>query len=53
MMTLAFGLLALAGFFLWRRKAKWGWALVMAALVIGIVIFVQDVDFSSNLGIQL
>jgi hypothetical protein len=53
MMTLAFGLLAVSAFFLWFRKASWGWSLVLTALIIGIVIFVQDVDFSTNLGIQL
>ena len=53
MMTLAFALLAVATFFLWWRKAKWGWAVVMAALILGIVIFVGDVDFTQNLGIQL
>jgi len=53
MMTLAFGLLTVSSFFLWFNKARWGWSLVLAALVIGIIIFVQDVDFSTNLGIQL
>ena len=52
MMTVTFGLLAAGCIALWRR-ARWGWALVMAALVLGIVVFVGDVDFSSNLGIQL
>jgi hypothetical protein len=53
MMTLTWGLLAISSFFLWRNKARWGWVAVMAALVIGIVIFMHDVDFTSNLGIQL
>lgn len=53
MMTLTMGLLAVAAFFLWWRQAGWGWTLVMLALVIGIVIFMGDVDFSSNLGVQL
>jgi drug/metabolite transporter (DMT)-like permease len=53
MMTLALALLAVSAFFLWRRKARWGWAVVMAVLVIGIVIFLRDVDFSSSLGVQL
>jgi hypothetical protein len=38
---------------LWWSKAQWGWAAVMVALIIGIVIFVGDVDFTQNLGIQL
>ena len=53
MMTLAMLLLTVSVFFLWWRKAQWGWATVIAALIVGIVIFVQDVDFSTNLGIQL
>ena len=53
MMTVAIALLAVSCFFLWVRKAQWAWTLVMAALIIGIVIFVTDVDFSANLGIQL
>jgi hypothetical protein len=53
MMTLTFTLLAANSFFLWRRQARWGPAVAMAALVIGIVIFVGDVDFATNLGIQL
>ncbi len=52
MMTVTYGLLAVASVLLWRR-ARWAWTLVLAALILGIVIFVQDVDFSSNLGIQL
>jgi hypothetical protein len=53
MMTVAFGLLAVSCFFLWRNKADWGWAVVMIALILGIVIFMGDVDFSSQLGLQL
>ena len=53
MMTVTWGLLALGCFFLWRRKAQWGWAAVVAALIIGTVIFIRDVDFAANLGIQL
>ena len=53
MMTLAMALLAVSVFFLWWRKARWGWLTVMAALIVGTVIFFQDVDFASNLGIQL
>jgi hypothetical protein len=53
MMTLTMGLLALSAFFLWWRKARWGWAVVMAALAIGIIIFIGDVGFSSSLGVQL
>lgn len=53
MMTLAFGLLAFSSFFLWRRKAQWGWAVAMLALLLGIVIFAGDVDFTQNLGIWL
>ena len=53
MMTLAFGLLAVSCFFLWRHKAQWGWAAVMIALILGIIIFMGDVDFSSKLGVQL
>ena len=53
MMTIALLLLAVSSFFLWLHKAQWGWTLVMAALILGIVIFMRDVDFSTNLGIQL
>jgi len=53
MMTATFGLLAVSAFFLWWRKAEWGWAAVMIALILGIVIFMGDVDFSSKLGVQL
>ena len=53
MMTVAFGLLAVSSYVLWRRKAGWGWGLVMAALVLGLIVFARDVDFSANLGLQL
>ncbi|MGB2932030.1 MAG: hypothetical protein WBE08_09140 [Methyloceanibacter sp.] len=53
MMTLTFGLIALSAFFLWWRQASWGWAVVLAALALGIVIFTGDVDFSQALGIRL
>jgi hypothetical protein len=53
MMTSTWALLAISCFFLWWRKAQWIWAPVIAALIIGIIIFLRDVDFSSNLGIQL
>ena len=53
MMTLAMLLLAVSVFLLWWHKARWGWLTVMAALIVGIVIFFQDVDFTTNLGIQL
>ncbi|MBZ0146590.1 MAG: DUF368 domain-containing protein [Pseudorhodoplanes sp.] len=53
MMTLAFGLIAVSCFFLWRREARWTWTLVIAALVVGVIIFVQDVDFAATLGVQL
>ena len=53
MMTLAMALLTLSCLFLWIRKAQWLWAVVMVVLVIGVIIFVGDVDFSSNLGVQL
>jgi 4-amino-4-deoxy-L-arabinose transferase-like glycosyltransferase len=53
MMTLTFALFAVSSFFLWRRQARWGWAAILAALVLGIIIFLGDVDFSSNLGVQL
>jgi len=53
MMTLTLGLLTVSAYFLWRRKARWGWVVVMVALVIGIIIFVGDIDVSSSLGIQL
>ena len=53
MMTAAMLLLTLSCIFLWWNKAQWVWLPVMAALIIGIAIFVQDVDFSTNLGVQL
>ncbi len=53
MMTVAFGLLAVSCYFLWRRKVRWGWVAVMIALILGIIIFMGDVDFSSKLGLQL
>ncbi|MGD9501001.1 MAG: hypothetical protein AB7V40_00765 [Methyloceanibacter sp.] len=53
MMTLAFALPALGLFLLWRRKARWSWALVVASLILGIVIFIGDVDFAQELGIRL
>ncbi len=53
MMTLTFATLAVSSFFLWWRKAQWGWVAVLAALVLGLVIFNGDVDFSQNLGIRL
>lgn len=53
MMTLTYALLAVAAFFLWWRRAEWGWIAVLVALGLGIVIFVGDVDFSQSLGIRL
>lgn len=53
MMTLAYALIALSTFFLWRRQSRWGWMVMLIVLCLGITIFVRDVDFSSNLGIQL
>lgn len=53
MMAVAFALLAANCVMLWRRKARWGPAVAMAALIIGVIIFARDVDFSTNLGIQL
>jgi len=53
MMTVTFGLFAVSAFFLWQRKSEWGWAAVLIALILGIVIFMGDVDFSANLGVQL
>ena len=52
MTTITYALLAVACVLLWRR-VQWSWALVMAALILGIIVFVHDVDFSSNLGVQL
>jgi hypothetical protein len=53
MMTLAFGLIAAGCFVLWWRKAQWAWTLVMAALIVGVIIFVGDVDLATKLGVQL
>jgi hypothetical protein len=53
MMTLANLLLAIASLLVLRGNAGWASAAIIAVLVIGIVIFVHDVDFASNLGIQL
>jgi hypothetical protein len=53
MTTLAFGLIAASCFFLWRRSAAWSWALVLLALAVGGLVFVGDVDFSTQLGLQL
>ena len=53
MMTLTWGLLTISCFFLWRYRTQWEWTAIIAALIIGIVIFVRDVDFTANLGIQL
>jgi len=53
MMTLTYALLAAAAFFLWRRKAEWGWTVVLVALALGVVIFAGAADFSQNLGIRL
>ena len=53
MMTAAMSLLTVGCIALWWKKARWVWLTVMLALVVGVAIFVQDVDFSSNLGIQL
>jgi hypothetical protein len=39
MMTLTYAALALSPFFLWWRKASWGWVAVLIALGLGIVIF--------------
>lgn len=53
MTTLAFALIAAASYLLWRRDGAWSWPLVVAALIVGAVVFIGDVDFSSKLGIQL
>jgi preprotein translocase subunit SecD len=53
MMAATWALLAISSFFLWRYKSRWGWVAVMAALALGIVIFMRDVDFNANLGVQL
>ena len=53
MMTLAQGLLAVSCYFLWRGRARWGWMTVILVLIMGAVIFFRDVDFGTNLGVQL
>ena len=53
MTTLAFTLIAVASFLLRRRDGARAWPLVLAALIVGAIVFVGDVDFSSKLGIQL
>jgi hypothetical protein len=53
MTTLAFGLIAVSCFLLWRKNAAWTWTLVLAAIAVGAVVFVGDVDFGTKLGIQL
>ncbi len=53
MMTLSLALLSVGCFFLWRRQSHWVWITVVVALAIGIAIFVQDVDFHTDLGVQL
>lgn len=50
---MAHGLIALSAYFLWRNNARWGWMTILLVLVLTIVIFMRDVDFSSNLGVQL
>ena len=55
MMTLLFLLFAVNAFLL-LRKPRRTWPLVLivvVALVLGAVVFVRDVDFSTDLGIQL
>ena len=51
MMVLTFLLIAIASIAL-LKKAQWGWILVMVALLVALGIFVNDVDFSTNLGLQ-
>jgi hypothetical protein len=51
MMVLTFLLIAIASFAL-LKKAQWAWMLVMVALVVALGIFINDVDFSTNLGLQ-
>lgn len=53
MTTLAFGLIAVSCYLLWRGNAAWTWTLVLAALVVGGIVFVGDVDFGTKLGVQL
>jgi hypothetical protein len=51
MMVLSFGLFAVGSYTLLRRWS-WGWWLVMAALVVGTIVFIRDVDWSQPLGLQ-
>jgi hypothetical protein len=51
MMVLTFLLIAIASFAL-LKKAQWAWMLVMVALLVALGIFINDVDFSTNLGLQ-
>lgn len=51
MMVLIFSMFAVSSFFL-LRKAKWGWMVVLVALLFALGIFINDVDFSSPLGLQ-
>jgi hypothetical protein len=51
MMVLTFLLISIASIAL-LKKAQWGWILVMVALLVALGIFVNDVDFSTNLGLQ-
>jgi Flp pilus assembly protein TadB len=51
MMVLTFLLIAVASFAL-LKKTQWGWILVMVALLMALGIFINDVDFSTNLGLQ-
>ena len=53
MMTIAYGLVAVSSFFLWWRRSHWGWLIILLVLCLGMTIFVRDVDFSTNLGVQL
>lgn len=53
MMTLTFGLIAAGSFVLWRRRSPSAWLWVMAALILGVVIFAGDVDLGTRLGVQL
>ena len=51
MMVLTFLLITIASSAL-LKKAQWGWILVMVALLVALGIFINDVDFSTNLGLQ-
>lgn len=53
MMTAIMTLLTVSGIAVWWKKAQWAWMPVMLALMIGVYIFAQDVDFSTDLGIRL